>query len=165
MNTNFNSRSTLTSTIFLIEYYRKNYLLLPMSMITILLLLCWRASSSQVVKWLNVSRLSMQAMNIIYLYRPVMFSQVLVCPQRGVCIGGGVLHPTPPTLDTMGYGQRAGGTHPTGMHAFSSFLLQTINLSMPAFYGVEKRCNVQMCHSHYIRLFDICTFNTKWSIS
>ena len=41
---------------------------------------------------------------------------------RGVCIGGG-LHPggspsvgRPPQSDTTGYGQRAGGTHPTGMH-------------------------------------------------
>ena len=49
-----------------------------------------------------------------------------------VCIGGG-LHPggpnpgggpasrgvgqTPPQLDTTRYGQRAGGTHPTGMHS------------------------------------------------
>lgn len=32
------------------------YLLLPMSIMTILLLLCCRASSSQVVRWLKVSR-------------------------------------------------------------------------------------------------------------
>ena len=44
----------------------------------------------------------------------------------GVCIQGG-LHPVgggcawglgrPPQSDTTGYGQRAGGTHPTGMHS------------------------------------------------
>ena len=50
-------------------------------------------------------------------------------------------------------------------HNISSFLSQTINPAIPAFYGVEKRCNVQMCYSYYIRPFDICTFNTKWSIS
>jgi len=33
------------------------YLLFPISMITMLELECWRASSSHVVKWLNVSRL------------------------------------------------------------------------------------------------------------
>ena len=44
-----------------------------------------------------------------------------VCIQgEGVCIQeGGDLHPgglgRPPS-DTTGYGQRAGGTHPTGMH-------------------------------------------------
>ena len=36
---------------------RMSYLLLPMSMMTMLLLLCCLASSSQVVKWLKVSRL------------------------------------------------------------------------------------------------------------
>jgi len=33
------------------------YLLFPISIITMLELECWRASSSHVVKWLNVSRL------------------------------------------------------------------------------------------------------------
>lgn len=37
------------------------YLLLPMSMMTILELECWRASSNQVVKWLKVSLLLKQA--------------------------------------------------------------------------------------------------------
>ena len=48
-----------------------------------------------------------------------------VCMQRGLHRGG--LHPgrgsastggwaDRPQSDTMGYGQRAGGTHPTGMH-------------------------------------------------
>lgn len=36
---------------------KKCYLLLPMSMMTILELECWRASSNQVVKWLKVSLL------------------------------------------------------------------------------------------------------------
>lgn len=36
---------------------KKHYLLLPMSMMTILELECWRASSNQVVKWLKVSLL------------------------------------------------------------------------------------------------------------
>ena len=41
----------------------------------------------------------------------------------GVCVAGGVhsmggMHATPsPPADTTGYGQRAGGTHPTGMHS------------------------------------------------
>ena len=35
-------------------------------------------------------------------------------------MSGGVLQTPPPiygTWDTTGYGQRAGGTHPTGMHS------------------------------------------------
>ena len=41
-----------------------------------------------------------------------------VCIQRGVCIQVGWADPTPPPpSDTTGYGQRAGGTHPTGMHS------------------------------------------------
>ena len=32
-----------------------------------------------------------------------------------VCIQGGLADPTP--SDTMGYGQQAGGTHPTGMRS------------------------------------------------
>lgn len=39
------------------EKKEKSYLLLPMSMMTILELECWRASSNQVVKWLKVSLL------------------------------------------------------------------------------------------------------------
>ena len=35
------------------------------------------------------------------------------CPQGGVCIQGGLDRPP---SDTTGYGRRAGGTHPTGMH-------------------------------------------------
>ena len=34
----------------------------------------------------------------------------------GVCIQGGGLG-TPRPSDTTGYGQRAGGTHPTGIHS------------------------------------------------
>ena len=37
---------------------------------------------------------------------------------QGVCIHGG-LPPGGDTWDTMGYGQEAGGTHPTGMHSCS----------------------------------------------
>ena len=37
-----------------------------------------------------------------------------VCLQVGVCIQGRWADPYP---DTMGYGQGAGGTHPTGMHS------------------------------------------------
>ena len=33
-----------------------------------------------------------------------------------VCIQGGLVRPPSPS-DTTGYGQRAGGTHPTGMHS------------------------------------------------
>ena len=64
--------------------------------------------------------------------RKVIFSQA--CDIPSVNGGGGCLHPgevciekgglhrgggmgRPPTLHTMGYGQRAGGTHPTGMHS------------------------------------------------
>ena len=58
-----------------------------------------------------------------------MFLHLFVIPfirggsaSRGSAYRGGGLHTgvgvgqTPPPLDTMGYGQRAGGTHPTGMH-------------------------------------------------
>ena len=41
-------------------------------------------------------------------FAKVMFSQVSVCPPPG--------RHTPPA-DTTGYGQQAGGTHPTGMHS------------------------------------------------
>ena len=34
----------------------------------------------------------------------------------GVCMGGGLGRPSTQS-DTMGYGQRAGGMHPTGMHS------------------------------------------------
>ena len=37
-----------------------NYLLFPISIITMFELECWRASSSHVVRWLNVSRLPIQ---------------------------------------------------------------------------------------------------------
>ena len=41
----------------------------------------------------------------------------------GVCMGGsGGLGSLPP-LDTTGYGQRAGGTHPTEMHSLLLFSL------------------------------------------
>ena len=72
-----------------------------------------------------------------------MFSRVFVCPRRGVgftacttghmtrgglhpggsafmgvCVQGGGQTPLPrDTWDTTGYGQQAGGTHPTGMHS------------------------------------------------
>ena len=42
-----------------------------------------------------------------------------VCLSTGwgkVCMGEGVGQ-TPPQSDTMGYGQLAGGTHPTGIHS------------------------------------------------
>ena len=66
-------------------------------------------------------------------YRPqtkfakVMFSQASFCPRgwggllhrEGWCAppGGWGLGRPPPHLDTTGYGQRAGGTHRTGMHS------------------------------------------------
>ena len=37
---------------------------------------------------------------------------------RGVCLKGVGQNP-PPQLNTVGYGQQAGGTHPTGMHSCS----------------------------------------------
>ena len=57
-----------------------------------------------------------------------MFSQVSVCPQGGCIRGSGVWgcvwqghawQGGMPPADTMRYGQRAGGTHPTGMHSCS----------------------------------------------
>ena len=53
-----------------------------------------------------------------YYYRPqmkfakVMFSQVSVCPQGGVC--------HTPAQCMLGYGQQGGSTHPTGMHSCST---------------------------------------------
>ena len=35
---------------------------------------------------------------------------------RGVCMQWGWADTPPPQSDTMGYSERAGGTHPTGMH-------------------------------------------------
>ena len=61
----------------------------------------------------------------------VMFSQVSACPHGGGvgCLplvpGGGLRHPgqtpwqTPPVQCMLGYGQQAGGMHPTGMHSCS----------------------------------------------
>jgi len=46
--------------------YNKRYLLLPISIMTMLELECWRASSSQVVKWLNVSRLHNHQLTLIF---------------------------------------------------------------------------------------------------
>ena len=85
-----------------------------------------------------------------YVYRPrtkfakVMFSQVFVCPQMGgLHLGVGSLHPgggesaskgvgqTPPPSDTTGYGQRAGGTHPTGMHSCFGHKLTKFQLFHP----------------------------------
>ena len=38
--------------------------------------------------------------------------------ERGVCIqGGGLGDPPPRYMGYYGYGQRAGGAHPTGMHS------------------------------------------------
>ena len=74
-------------------------------------------------------------------YRPqtkfakVMFSQVSVCPRgesRGVSapLHAGIYTPAPlgPEADTppscmLGYGQQAGGTHPTGIHSCFHFIL------------------------------------------
>ena len=66
-----------------------------------------------------------------------------VCIQgKGVCIqeGGRALQPgggmsRAPSLDTMGYGQRVGGTHPTGMH--SCWL--NSSLTRPGAELIEKR--------------------------
>ena len=83
--------------------------------------------------------------DIQYYYRPqtkfakVTFSQMFVCPQGGLHPRGsasrGSLHhwgsaswgfynrgdgQTSPPLDTTGYGQQAGGMHPTGMHCYIS---------------------------------------------
>ena len=41
---------------------------------------------------------------------------------RGACIQGGWAEPPPPS-DPMEYGQRAGSTHPTGMHSCTNFYL------------------------------------------
>ena len=55
---------------------------------------------------------------------------------QGVCIEdggsasrGGWADPPPPPQSTTGYGQQAGGTHPTGMHSCSKyFKTKQINL-------------------------------------
>ena len=39
------------------------------------------------------------------------------CIQGGLHPGRGLGRPPPPPSDTIGYGQQAGGTHPTGMHS------------------------------------------------
>ena len=57
-------------------------------------------------------------------FAKVMFSQVSVCPHKGVSapLHAGIHPPgqTPPSAQCMlGYGQQAGGTHPTGMHSCS----------------------------------------------
>ena len=102
-----------------------------------------------------------------------MFSQVSVCP-RGVCpIACWDTHhpgqtPTPhlpgqthpPTAQCMlGYGQQAGGTHPTGMHSCSSIFLYCF----PLFLFFLKRNSLLHCVNIklqyiYILLLKYCTF-------
>ena len=59
-------------------------------------------------------------------------------PPEGVCIQGGStsseggLPPSPPS-DTRGYGQQAGGTHPTEMHSCFNFLHSEV-------MGMLKHC-------------------------
>ena len=63
-----------------------------------------------------------------HFYRPLTkFAKVLFSQEGGLHPGrslyqGGGLHPggaqtPPPPSNTTGYGQRAGSTHPTGMHS------------------------------------------------
>ena len=66
---------------------------------------------------------------------------------RGVC--------PPPLLDTMGYNQRAGGTHPTGMH-FCLTLLQISVSLVVTFYEIAKK-NKKLA----ILLQDVYCFNNK----
>ena len=59
-------------------------------------------------------------------------------PGVGVCIQGGSASRggRPSQSDTMEYGQRAGGTHPTGMHSFFYIF------SFP--WKTEKMCTIQL---------------------
>ena len=53
-------------------------------------------------------------------FAKVMFlhlSVILVTGGGESCIGGWAGKTLPPPSDTMGYGQRAGGTHHTGIHS------------------------------------------------
>ena len=97
-------------------------------------------------------------------FAKVMFSQVSVCPRRsgGVCFNScWDIHPlgrhppgqTPPWADTpfpradpppaqciLGYGQQAGGTHPTGMHSCSE---SKIAASSPLSLTSQKKKTVR----------------------
>ena len=60
-----------------------------------------------------------------------------------VCIQGvGWADPHPPS-DTTGYGQRAGGTHPTGMHSCFRKIYITTSFSTPNKYYFENgKCDL-----------------------
>ena len=78
---------------------------------------------------------------VINLTWPQRNSFTLDCIGWGVCLGVGCLPrgrrdlhpgglgrpPLPPPSDTTGYGQQAGGTHPTGMH--SCFIIRSLNFA------------------------------------
>ena len=57
-----------------------------------------------------------------------MFTGVCLSTGGGRFGGGGQ---TPPQSDTMGYGQLAGGTHPTGMHSCWCYKLREGNAYRP----------------------------------
>ena len=61
-----------------------------------------------------------------------------ICLQGGVCLGGSLYRgvgQTPPTQDTWGttgYGQQAGGTHPTGILSYLQYII--IKLMLVSLY-------------------------------
>ena len=73
-------------------------------------------------------------------WRGVCIHGVGVCIQReGVCIRGGWADT--PLTDTTGYGQRAGGTHPTGMHYFFVFVFNVFDFLVSIY--VQTSCRLQ----------------------
>ena len=73
--------------------------------------------------------------------------------------GGGVGRHHP-KLDTMGYGQRAGGTHPTGMHlvyfAYSCRRHETRFSSVFQRYTSAEMCTVAMFTYRFLAMHECC---------
>ena len=97
-------------------------------------------------------------------FAKVMFLQVSICPwwgacmvgghvwQGGACDRGGAWHARPTrNYEIRWYGQRAGGTHPTGMH--SCFVLILTKLFIFSLY-VTTPCSVYRPSHVYL----LCTF-------
>ena len=63
-----------------------------------------------------------------------------------VCIQGGWADHAPPPSDTTGYGQQAGGMHPTGMH--SCYILRLLHWLVHIILKSEQRVFVVMTDIH-----------------
>ena len=87
------------------------------------------------------------------------------CIGKGVCIrGGGGADPTTPSPRYMGYGQRAGGTHPTGMHSCLFFCLQTSMVTL-LFNGLLwVMISMDLC-TLTLRCFVCRIWKTHWTNS